>query len=77
MREIAIVVVVLLKLNFFFPQLIDTLPDMDLVINTRDWPQINNRFGTAKPVFSFSKVRIQSLLDRMKAALLLYFVHCL
>ncbi|OWR43246.1 O-glucosyltransferase rumi [Danaus plexippus plexippus] len=35
-----------------------TLPDMDLVINTRDWPQFNKDWGHKKaPVFSFSKTR--------------------
>ncbi|XP_032529446.2 O-glucosyltransferase rumi homolog [Danaus plexippus] len=35
-----------------------TLPDMDLVINTRDWPQFNKDWGHKKaPVLSFSKTR--------------------
>ena len=40
----------------YFFQIIDKLPDMDIIINTRDWPQVDRRFGTLKPVFSFSKV---------------------
>ncbi|CAH2068743.1 unnamed protein product, partial [Iphiclides podalirius] len=31
------------------------LPDMELIINTRDWPQINKAWGHKKaPVFSFN-----------------------
>lgn len=33
------------------------LPDLELAINTRDWPQVNRAWGHTKaPVFSFSKV---------------------
>lgn len=33
------------------------LPNMEFVINTRDWPQINRKWGHQRaPVFSFSKV---------------------
>lgn len=28
---------------------------MDLVVNTRDWPQIHKEYGLFGPVFSFSK----------------------
>ncbi|XP_068629158.1 O-glucosyltransferase rumi homolog [Battus philenor] len=34
------------------------LPNMELAINTRDWPQINHAWGHSKaPVFSFSKTK--------------------
>lgn len=34
------------------------LPNMEFVINTRDWPQINRKWGHQRaPVFSFSKVK--------------------
>jgi EGF-domain serine glucosyl/xylosyltransferase len=31
------------------------LPNMDIIINVRDYPQINQHFGSAGPVLSFSK----------------------
>lgn len=31
------------------------LPDMELILNTRDWPQIHRNYGFFGPVFSFSK----------------------
>ncbi|XP_019756015.2 O-glucosyltransferase rumi homolog isoform X1 [Dendroctonus ponderosae] len=31
------------------------LPDLELIINTRDWPQIPKNYGFFGPVFSFSK----------------------
>ncbi|KAL3852463.1 hypothetical protein ACJMK2_016097 [Sinanodonta woodiana] len=39
----------------FILEVINSLPDMELVINTRDWPQ-SDKFGSPLPVFSFSKV---------------------
>lgn len=39
----------------FIIALLPKLPDMELVINMRDWPQISKHFGPPKPVFSFSK----------------------
>ncbi|XP_033165877.1 O-glucosyltransferase rumi [Drosophila mauritiana] len=44
--------------HFLLP-LVATLPDMDLVINTRDYPQLNAAWGNAAggPVFSFSKTK--------------------
>jgi len=32
-------------------------PDVEFILNTRDWPQIIKHYGDPKPVFSFSKVR--------------------
>jgi protein glucosyltransferase len=43
--------------HFIIP-LLPKLPDMELVINMRDWPQISKHFGPPKPVLSFSKVII-------------------
>jgi len=33
------------------------IPDVEFILNTRDWPQIIKHYGDPKPVFSFSKVR--------------------
>lgn len=41
--------------EYFILKILDKLPDMDFVINTRDYPQVNKLFGDLKPVFSFSK----------------------
>lgn len=39
------------------------LPNMELAINTRDWPQLNQVWGQPKaPIFSFSKVQFIMLL---------------
>jgi protein glucosyltransferase len=46
-------------IEHFLLKMINNLPDMDLVINTRDYPQSSKYFGTVVPVFSFSKVRIE------------------
>jgi hypothetical protein len=43
--------------HFIIP-LLSELPDMEFIINMRDWPQISKHFGPPKPVFSFSKVII-------------------
>lgn len=41
----------------YLKSLLPKLPNMELAINTRDWPQINRQWGhKAVPVFSFSKV---------------------
>ncbi|XP_069694570.1 O-glucosyltransferase rumi homolog isoform X2 [Periplaneta americana] len=39
----------------FIIALLPKLPDMEFILNTRDWPQISKHFGPPKPVFSFSK----------------------
>ncbi|BFZ08262.1 hypothetical protein BsWGS_11301 [Bradybaena similaris] len=39
----------------FILEVIDALPDMELVVNVKDWPQIPRRWEPL-PVFSFSKV---------------------
>ncbi|XP_064105982.1 O-glucosyltransferase rumi homolog [Macrobrachium nipponense] len=41
--------------EYFILKIIDSLPDMEMVINTRDWPQVNSHFIEKKPIFSFSK----------------------
>lgn len=43
-------------LEHFLTQLLPVLEDTEFVVNVRDWPQVNRHFGTALPVFSFSKV---------------------
>jgi hypothetical protein len=45
----------------FIIELLPKLPDLELVINMHDWPQISKHFGPPKPVFSFSKVIITQL----------------
>ncbi|XP_063708414.1 LOW QUALITY PROTEIN: O-glucosyltransferase rumi homolog [Culicoides brevitarsis] len=42
--------------EYFIKPLLEKLPDMDLIINCRDWPQINKNWGMPlAPIFSFSK----------------------
>lgn len=43
-------------IEHFLLKLAPDLPDMDLVINTRDYPQSSKHFGGPLPIFSFSKV---------------------
>lgn len=40
----------------FILQLIDRLPDMEMVLNVRDYPQVPKWVDSLLPVFSFSKV---------------------
>jgi len=42
-------------IEHFLLKIIDNLSDMDLIINTRDYPQSSEYFGNAMPIFSFSK----------------------
>lgn len=42
-------------IEHFLLEILPKLPDMELVINTRDWPQIHKGYGLFGPVFSFSK----------------------
>ncbi|XP_075146684.1 O-glucosyltransferase rumi-like [Haematobia irritans] len=43
-------------IEYFLLRLLPTLPDMDFVVNTRDYPQISRHFSKKiLPVFSFSK----------------------
>lgn len=42
-------------IQHFLLKLVTKLPDMDLIINTRDWPQIYRGTREMGPVFSFSK----------------------
>lgn len=44
-------------IEHFLFNLLDKLTDMEIVINTRDWPQIHKQYGPFGPVFSFSKTR--------------------
>jgi EGF-domain serine glucosyl/xylosyltransferase len=42
--------------EYFIKQHLPELPNMEMIINCRDWPQINKNWGTPKaPVLSFSK----------------------
>ncbi|XP_045165596.2 protein O-glucosyltransferase 1-like [Mercenaria mercenaria] len=43
----------------FILEIIKKLPDMEFILNTRDWPQ-SSRYQAPLPVFSFSKVPRQS-----------------
>lgn len=45
-----------LGVEHFILKLVDELPDMEFVLNTRDWPQAHRRLEPL-PVFSFSKTR--------------------
>lgn len=42
-------------IEHFLLKVIDNLSDMDLIINTRDYPQSSEYFSNAMPIFSFSK----------------------
>lgn len=42
-------------IEHFLLELLPKLPDMEFVINTRDWPQIHKGYGLFGPVLSFSK----------------------
>lgn len=39
----------------FILKIIDTLPDMEMIINNRDWPQVHRHSREKRPIFSFSK----------------------
>ncbi|XP_067684797.1 protein O-glucosyltransferase 1-like [Haliotis asinina] len=43
----------------FILEIIKKLPDMELIVNTRDWPQ-SPAYSSPKPIFSFSKVRSEN-----------------
>lgn len=43
-------------IEHFLLEIVDTLPDVEFILNTRDWPQIPSwNQKQASPVFSFSK----------------------
>ncbi|XP_063241641.1 O-glucosyltransferase rumi homolog [Bacillus rossius redtenbacheri] len=42
-------------IEHFLILLLPKLPDMEFIINTRDWPQVRQQFSQPLPVFSFSK----------------------
>lgn len=44
-------------IEHFILNIIAKLPDIEFIINTRDWPQISTHFDKPIPVFSFSKTR--------------------
>nr|CAG4639244.1 EOG090X07KN [Daphnia magna] len=43
--------------EYFILKIIKDLPDMELIINSRDWPQVSRHFGELSPIFSFSKTK--------------------
>lgn len=44
--------------EYFIKPLLEKLPNMEMIINCRDWPQINVNWGMPKsPVLSFSKTK--------------------
>lgn len=45
----------------FILEVIDRLPDLEMVVNVRDYPQVPKWVEPTLPVFSFSKVRHQRL----------------
>lgn len=46
-------------MEHFILEIIGRLPDMEMVINVRDYPQVPKWMEPAIPVFSFSKVSIR------------------
>lgn len=42
-------------IEHFLLELLPKLPDVEFILNTRDWPQIHKNYGQFGPVFSFSK----------------------
>nr|CAG4641759.1 EOG090X07KN [Eurycercus lamellatus] len=42
-------------IEHFIHQVMDQLPNMEFIVNTRDWPQVSHHFGSPLPIFSFSK----------------------
>lgn len=45
-------------IEYFLSKIQLNTPDIEFIVNTRDWPQIIKHYGDPKPVFSFSKVRL-------------------
>ena len=43
----------------FILELIHGLPDLEMVVNVRDYPQVPKWVQPTLPVFSFSKVRLE------------------
>jgi len=42
-------------IEHFLLRVIKELPDIEFIVNTRDWPQVSRHFGKPLPIFSFSK----------------------
>lgn len=42
-------------IEYFLKANLPNLPDLEMIVNCRDWPQINTHWGIGGPVFSFSK----------------------
>lgn len=45
-------------MEHFILEVIDRLPDLEMVVNVRDYPQVPTWVQPTLPVFSFSKVRL-------------------
>ncbi|XP_026467331.1 O-glucosyltransferase rumi homolog [Ctenocephalides felis] len=41
--------------EYFLLKAVTKLPDIEMIINVRDWPQVNKDWGIQGPIFSFSK----------------------
>lgn len=50
-------------IEHFLLKLTSNLSDVDLVINTRDYPQTSKHFDDPLPIFSFSKVNKMFILS--------------
>lgn len=51
----------------FILEVIDRLPDLEMVVNVRDYPQVPTWVQPVLPVFSFSKVRLSTAFLKMHA----------
>ena len=56
-------------IEHFLLELAPHLPDTELVVNTRDWPQLHSAVADTVPVFSFSKTN-QYLVSKIDVLLL-------
>lgn len=45
-------------IEYYLLKLVSKLPNMEFIVNTRDWPQIHKNYGVFGPVFSFSKTQL-------------------
>jgi len=48
-----------LGVEYFLTKLAKTVPNLEVIINVFDWPQVSLWFGDLLPVLSFSKVKPQ------------------
>lgn len=59
-------------IEHFILKAIKNLPDIDFVVNTRDYPQSSIYFGEALPIFSFSKVISSTITFNLKRVFIFY-----